>query len=135
MAFGAGTPLARITAAKISEYRDSRLGATLDRTHRPLTAAAVNRPLALLRGLMTLARDEWELLSVAPKIKLAAEPQARIRWLDPDEEARLLAACDKSQTRHLRAVVTVAMETGLRASCLDLTWDRVDLSRGVLPWR
>jgi integrase len=98
-----------------------------------LTAAAVNRPLAVLRHLLRLAHEEWEIISSVPRIKLEREPQGRIRWLEADEEVRLLAACAKSQNKRLAAIVTVAMETGLRrGELLGLTWDRVDMTRGVL---
>jgi integrase len=131
--FGKDTLLVDITAAKISEYRDRRLTTTSARTGRLLTAAAVNRPLATLRHLLQLARDEWQVLPQVPRIKLAKEPEGKIVWLEPDEEARLLAACRASRTKHLADVVTVALESGLRkAEVLGLTWDRVDLSRGVL---
>jgi integrase len=70
---------------------------------------------------------------VAPRIRLEREPQGRVRWLEPADEGRLLEACRKSRTQHLVDVVTVALETGLRkAGLLGLTWDRVDLSLGVL---
>lgn len=132
-AFGAETPLAEITARRISEYKAKRLSGICPSTGRPLTAAAVNRPLALLRHLLRLAHEEWEVLGAVPRIKLEREPQGRIRWLEPDEEARLLAACAKSANKQLHAIVTVAMETGLRqGELLDLTWDRVDMTRGVL---
>src|SRR5262245_44663990 len=132
-AFGADTPLVDLTASRISEYKSGRLNGTSARTKRALTAAGVNRPLALLRHLLRLAHDEWEVLAAVPKIKLEREPQDRIRWLQPDEEARLLDACSKSQNKQLHAIVTVALETGLRkGELLGLTWDRVDFSRGVL---
>jgi integrase len=131
--FGADTPLAQITASRISAYKAERLNSICANTERPLTAAAVNRPLALLRHLLRLAHDEWEVLAAVPRIKLEREAQGRIRWLEPDEEARLLAACAESQNKQLAAIVTVAMETGLRlGELLGLTWDRVDLTRGVL---
>jgi hypothetical protein len=77
--------------------------------------AAVNRPLALLRHLLRLAHEEWELLEAVPRVRLEKEPQGRIRWLEPDEEIRLLAACrKKGRTKHLR-----------RGELLGLTWDRV----------
>jgi len=83
---------------------------------RLLTAAAVNRPLALLRHL-----------------QLEKEPQGRLRWLTEDEIKKLLGACGKSRNRDLRAAAVVAINTGLRRSeLLGLTWDRVDLSRGVI---
>ena len=46
-AFGTDTPLAEITAAKISSYRDSRLGSISESTGRPLGTASVNRPPGL----------------------------------------------------------------------------------------
>lgn len=132
-ALGADTQLSAITAATISAYKAQRLGQNSERTGRPLTAAAVNRPLALLRHLLKLAHEEWEVLATVPKIRLEKEPQGRIRWLEPDEEARLLAACTTSQTRALAGIVTVALETGLRrGELLGLSWDRVDFSRNVL---
>ncbi len=133
LVFGAETPLSQITAAKISAYKAQRLSMRSERTERPLTAAAVNRPLSLLRHLLRLAHEEWELLPSVPKIRLEKEPQGRIRWLEPDEQARVLAACEKSQSKHLLPLVTIAMETGLRkGELLGLTWSQVDMSRGVI---
>lgn len=131
--FGAGIPLTEITAAGISEWKDERLAATCKATGEPYSAAAINRPLAALRHLLQLAHEEWEALPSVPRIRLEKEPEGRIRWLEPDEEARLLAACSESRNPQLRGLVTVALETGLRrGELLGLTWDRVDLSRGVL---
>jgi len=131
--FGAATPLTEITAGRISAWKAERLAATCPRTKAPYSAAAINRPLAALRHLLRLARDEWELLPATPRIRLEREPQGRVRWLEPDDEERLLKACRASRTKHLADVVTVALETGLRkAELLGLTWDRVDLSRGVI---
>jgi len=136
---GENTPLAEITAARISEYRSKRLAAVRKigtgdtATERRLTAAAINRPLALLRHLLGLAREEWGALDTVPRIRLEREPQGRIRWLEPDEEVRLLDACGKSRAKHLAAVVRVAMETGLRrGELLGLQWDQVDMSRGLI---
>jgi len=70
--------------------------------------------LAVLRHLLRLAHEEWEMLPAVPKVRMEKEPQGRIRWLEPDEEARLLDACRVSRAKYLAAVVTVALETGLR---------------------
>jgi integrase len=68
-----------------------------------------------------------------PRIKLEREPEGRIKWLEPDEEARLLAACKGSENPHLLPVVTIALETGMRhGEIMGMTWERVDLSRGVI---
>ena len=57
--FGKDTALAEITASRISEYRAKRLGIKLGQSAQPLSPAAVNRPLALLRHLLRLACCEW----------------------------------------------------------------------------
>jgi integrase len=132
--FGADTPLAEISAAKISAWKADRMSAQCPATKRVYAAATINRPLAALRHLLQLAHEDWEQLPAVPRIKLEREPQGRIRWLEPDEEARLLAAaCRKSKNKELRSIVVIALESGLRRSeLLGLTWDRVDLSRGVI---
>lgn len=141
-AFGAETPLADITASRISAYKAERLAAPslrrkdADGQPRRLSAASINRPLALLRHLLRLAHEEWEALPAVPRIKLEKEPEGRIRWLGqhaPDEERALLAACAKSGNQNLAALVTVALETGMRqGEAMGLAWERVDLSRAVV---
>src|SRR5262249_58150649 len=86
-----------------------------DGEQRAITPAAVNRELAALRHLMRLAEEEWEVIERAPKIRLEKESEGRIRWLEPQEERALLAACAKSQNGQLLAIVTIALETGMRA--------------------
>lgn len=132
-AFGADTLLSEITPAKISEYKASRLSGVSEHTGRARKAASVNRPLSILRHLMQLAHEEWDALPVVPRIRPEKEPQGRLRWLEPDEETRLLDACTKSVNNSLLSIMTVALETGLRkGELLGLTWDRVDMSRGVI---
>jgi len=100
---------------------------------RRLSAAAVNRPLALLRHLLRLAHEEWEVIKVVPRIRLEKEPQGRLRWLTQEEITRLLDVSAKSRNKELRAAVIVALNTGLRlGELLGLTWEGVDLSRGVI---
>ena len=138
-AFGAETPLAEITASRISEYKAKRLAAVRKigggetAVERRLTAAAVNRPLALLRHLLRLAHEEWEAIDNVPRIRLEKEPQGRLRWLAQEEITRLLEACAKSKNKELHAAVVVALNTGLRrGELLGLMWERVDHSRGVI---
>jgi integrase len=132
-AFGDDTPLVQITGARISTWKAQRLSAVCQQTKEAYSAAAINRPLALLRHLLRLAHEEWEILPTVPKIKLEREPQGRLRWLTQEEIVSLLAACLKSRNPELHAAVIIAINTGLRrAELLGLTWERIDLSRGVL---
>jgi integrase len=130
---GAATPLSALTSSRISLWKAERLAAINPKTGQPYAAASINRPLATLRHLLRMAHEEWDVLLAVPKIRLEKEPEGRIRWLEPDEEVRLMEACRASRNLQLAGIVTVAKETGMRrGELLGLTWDRVDLSRGVL---
>jgi hypothetical protein len=100
-AFGKNTSLAAITALKIAAYRDARKGGVSERTGRKLTAASVNRPLALLRTVLRLANAEWGTLDEVPRIGLEKEGQGRLRWLTPEEAQRLLAATREARNDDL----------------------------------
>jgi len=129
--FGEKTPLAEITASRVTDYKAKRLA--VKRGEQPLSAAAINRPLALLRHLLRLACEEWEVLPSVPKIRLEKEDQGRLRWLTPEEAIKLLDKCRERKNPTLIDLVEFALYTGLRqGEALGLTWDRVDRSRGVV---
>jgi integrase len=44
------------------------------------------------------------------------EAEGRLRWLTPEEAARLLDACRKSRNEHLTDLVEFALFTGMRLS-------------------
>ena len=88
--------------------------------------ATVNRYLAVVRGILRMARDEWQWIDNYPKIKLLSGEVERDRWLTREEADRLVAAC----ASHLAAIVRFALATGCRASEITgLEWNRVDLER------
>ena len=100
---------------------------------RPLSGATVNRTLALLRHLLRLAHEEWELLDAVPRIRTEREAEGRLRWLAPEDAARLLDTCRKSRNEHLGDLVEFSLFTGMRrGEVLGLTWERVDRARGVV---
>ncbi|MCH9625140.1 MAG: hypothetical protein S4CHLAM123_03090 [Chlamydiales bacterium] len=64
-------------------------------------------------------------LHAAPmkRVRKLKEPQGRIRFLDDDERARLLASCKQSKNPHLYAIVVLALSTGMRkGEIVNLQW-------------
>ena len=130
--FGAATLLPEITSSKVAEYRASRLAVSTSTRGGALSPASINRPLALLRHLLRLAVEEWEVLPAVPRIRLEKERQGRLRWLTPEEAHRLFGAC-RARKDALADMVEFCTYTGLRqAEALELGWDRVDRARGVV---
>jgi integrase len=131
--FGAETPLAVITASRISAYQEKLLAVQQSRRGGALSAASINRPLALLRCLLRLACRKWEVLATVPVIELEKEPQGRERWLTHEEAIRLLDACREQKNAALVDLVEFSIYTGLRqGEALGLTCGDVDRSRGVV---
>jgi integrase len=101
-----------------------------------VTSATVNREVSILRCLLRMAHERGDVERV-PKIRLAREPEGRLRFLTEVEAAKLLEACRApkrvEQSPYLPAIVTVALNTGMRkGEILGLAWERVDFARGVL---
>lgn len=90
--------------------------------------ATVNRHLAVIRGLLRMAQDEWQWIDNAPRIRLLSGEVERDRWLTREEADRLTKACPP----HLAALVRFALATGCRAKEITgLEWERVDLDRAT----
>lgn len=88
--------------------------------------ATVNRYLSTVRGLLRMARDEWQWIDTFPKIRLLPGEVERDRWLTREEAERLIRVCPP----HLAALVQFALATGCRAGEITgLEWNRVDLNR------
>jgi integrase len=131
--FGEMSPLIDITASRISAYKASLLAVKKSRRGAALSAASINRPLAVIRHLLRLAHEEWEVLPAVPRIKLEREQQGRLRWLTPEEATRLLTKCREQKNPALVDLVELALYTGMRqGELLSLNWGSVDRSRGVV---
>ncbi|MGB5197349.1 MAG: site-specific integrase, partial [Candidatus Deferrimicrobium sp.] len=120
-------PLRRFNVSMLEAYQQELLA-------EGKAAATVNRKMALLKHLFHKASDwGWtddETLRIVRKVKMLREPAGRLRYLTPEEVRRLLAEC---KTSRLRAVVTVALNTGMRrGEILSLTWGNVDLRNGYI---
>src|SRR5438128_3973619 len=116
-------PLGQITRTEIEAWRREKMARC-----RPAT---INRDLSRLRHMLNLA-VEWELLEESPMqgMKFLRENNARTRYLSVGECHRLIDSC---MAPHIRAIVTVALHTGMRlGEILNLRWQDLDFSSGFI---
>lgn len=94
--------------------------------------ATVNRELTILSRVMALAVDAGHLNeNPCRRVRRFKEDNARIRFLDADEETRLMKQIEDKQL--LRSVVIFALNTGLRrGEIFSLRWSEVDWSRNFI---
>jgi integrase len=98
--------------------------------------ATVNRFLAVLSHVFTIARKEWHWMSHNPMdgVSKFREGKGRVRYLSTDERAALLEETAESPTLH--TFVVIALSTACRAGELvNLRWLDVDLQEGRLLFR
>ena len=113
-----------ITPAIVAEHRDKLL--------RGRSGSTVNRYLAVLSHVFTVAIKEWGWASDNPCLKVTKprEGRPRVRYLSDEERHRLLSACKESRSPVLYLVVVLALSTGARrGELLGLCWRDVDLDR------
>lgn len=120
----AGKRLGQILTLDIERHKRSRVDAGA-----PVRA---NREVSVLRNLLNRCRA-WGLFegeNAATAVKKIKEPQRRLRFIEPEEETRLL----EQTSDRLRALIIVGINTGLRirAEALPLRWCDVDLQRGFV---
>ncbi|MDR3410761.1 MAG: site-specific integrase [Formivibrio sp.] len=88
--------------------------------------ATTNRYLALVRSVLIRARDEWEWIDKAPKVRLFKESASRERSLTREQAGKLLDELPE----HQREVVLFALATGLRQNnVLKLEWSQINLEQ------
>ena len=124
--------LADLTPALLSEYKE-RLSSQITHRGKQRSPASVNRYLAVLSHLFSVAVTEWGWLEDNPlrKVRKLKEPKGRIRFLSDSERYRLLETCQKSMNTALYPIVVLALSTGARKSeIMSLRWRDVDLTEG-----
>jgi integrase len=128
--------LADITKVLIADARDELAATPVgSKMKRPRAAATVNRYLAALSHVYTIAVREWEWLPRSPmeRVDRFQETRGRVRFLDDDERGRLLEACRQSREPLLHPLVITALCTGCRqGELLGLRWNEADIERGVI---
>jgi integrase len=97
--------------------------------------ATVNRELALLKHMFSMAVKPWKKLKESPAkdVKHLKGETRRVRYLMPDEIQKLLSNCDGLLRGLLKPLVTVALHTGARKGELqNLQWPQVDFDKGII---
>ncbi len=126
--------LSDITPALIAEQRE-KLAKGMTVRNKLRTPATVNRYLAVLSHLFTIAVKEWGLIETNPlqKVTKMKEPRGRVRFLSDEERQKLLAICKDSDSQWLYLIVVLALSTGARRmEILGLRWEDVDLNRAII---
>lgn len=100
--------------------------------HRGSAVTACTRELEELRSAFLLAKRRG-LIDAVPEIPMPAKRPPRDVFMTQEEARRLLAAAISA---HVRLFIWIGFTTAQRkGAILGLTWDRVDLDRGILDFQ
>jgi integrase len=114
-----------ITTLKAEEFKAAKLNAGL-------APKSINNFLAVLGKCLRTA-EEWNELDRVPKLKLLRVPPQTFDFLSREEADQLIRAV---QDQHWRAMITVALRTGLRlGELVALDWSDVNLETRLLTVR
>ncbi|MBA2526926.1 MAG: site-specific integrase [Pyrinomonadaceae bacterium] len=127
-----GKTFAQISPFLIEQYKKERREAVMESgsTRKPST---INRELGLLSKIFSLA-IKYGVTDNNPcrEIPWLPENNNRVRYLLDEEEPQLFAVLD-GRRKHLRALIALAIGTGMRrGDQLNLRWEKVDFQRDVI---
>jgi len=130
--FFAGKRLRDITPMLIEQFKQQRLKTkTLHKRDR--SPATVNRELQVLSKVFSMAYDNG-LVETNPmrRVHKLREASARERYLTDEEEKKLFAVL-VGRRAHIRSIVVVALQTGMRqGEILGLKWKHVDFGQKTI---
>lgn len=116
----------RIGKIQLSELDRDTIESALPSSVKPATR---NRYRALIRSILIACEREWDWLERAPAFRTEQEPSRRVAFLSREQAERLIAEVPVKY----RMPVRFALLTGLRrANVFGLTWENVDLGRGIV---
>jgi integrase len=115
----------------LDELDTARVRELIARWRRRVSDSTVNRRLARLRRVWTVARTIWQVRTAdvsCAGLRLQ-EPEPVEHWLTTAERRRLVEAAPP----HLHLAIELALLTGLRRGVvLALRWERVGLEHGLI---
>lgn len=119
-------------------FRPDQIGTDLCRDYanvRDLAGKAqgtTHTELGHLRSAMKFAEQQG-IISKAPYIERPAKPMPKERFITGSDVAQLVAA---ASAPHIKLAIHLLFATAGRiGAILDLTWDRVDMERGIIDLR
>lgn len=93
---------------------------------------AIHTELGHLRTVMNWAAKRRH-ITHAPYVERPAKPEPRDRYLTREEASKLL---DGAASHHIRLAIILMLATAARVEAIrELTWDRVDMERGLIHLR
>lgn len=122
-----GLNLKDISSARVATFRDKRL--------QSVGPSTIQKDLALLSHLYTIARTEWalEVNNPVAGIRKPAMPDGRLRFLTKDEARNLLEICRNSRNQKLYHYVQLLLQTGMRPSeGAGLKWGQIDIDARIV---
>jgi len=122
-AFFRGKYLHEITPLMVEKFKIERA--------KEVKPATVNRALTCLKSMFSRAITWGKFKGENPvkKVKSFIENNARLRYLEKEEITKLLKNC----RRHLKPIVLLALNTGMRrGEILNLKWQDIDFRRGII---
>lgn len=121
--------LDQITAQTIESYMRKRR-AEKTRRGRLSSPATVNRERSFISAVMNLAVErEMAHSNPAQDVDKLVESDAKVRWLSPAEEERLLIFAP----RWLRPLIQFALHTGMQLTeILNLKWANYDAAKAII---
>lgn len=123
--------LSEITPSLLSKYKEvlaSEPSAKAKKGNLLRSGATINRYMASLSIVLSIATKEWEWIEENPMLKVSKnkETRGRVRFLTDDEQNNLLNACKEMSNPLLYMLVVLALSTGARyGELINLKWENV----------
>ena len=103
-----------------------------DRHPKGIQDGTIHTELGHLRMVLKWA-EKHQIISKAVAIERPSKPEPKDGFLTRQEALRLI---DNTNAPHVRLAIQLMIGTGARvAAALELTWDRVDMERGMIALR
>ena len=116
----------------IEKYRASRKN-TPKRNGKTLSNATINRETSILSKMLSIAvRNNWIDSNPCRSIRKLCEDTIMERYLQPEEEEKLLSFCTGWQ-KYMKSLLICALHTGMRrGEIFKLRWNCVNLQDGFI---